>query len=211
MAFSIKDLIRSGESTRVEFKKTLSQVEKIAKTLVAFANTRGGILLVGIQDDKGIMGVSDVEEEKYILDQAATFYCRPNVRYTLTEEQIAGKIVLVVDVPESDEKPHRSLSTHGEWLLYVRTGDQCILASPLVARALEMEKEGRDSKTDVPLTNNEKALYGFLDQKRRITLKDYAKLINVSKRRAYKILIDLVLSGKLFMHDIERTIFFTRV
>jgi len=211
MASSLKELIRSGESTRVEFKKTLTQLEKVAKTLVSFANTKGGSLFIGIQDDKTIIGVSDVEEERFMLEQASSFYCKPEVRFSITEEEVAGKIILIVDVPESNLKPHRSLSTNEEWLLYVRSGDQCLVASPLVAKSFELEKEGRDSKAQNFLTNNEKALIGFLQKKNRITLKDYAKLINVSKRRAYKIMIHMVLSGKLFMHDLERTTFFTKV
>lgn len=210
MSESIKELIRSGESNRVEFKKTLSQLEKVAKTLVAFANSRGGFILIGIGDNKEVTGVQFPEEERFILDQATKFYTKPEVLFEVLEEEFQGKTVLVVEVPESHSKPHRSLSANGEWQLYVRTGDQCIVASPLVAKSLEMEKEGRDEMQSKILTNNEKALYGFLDKKKRITLKDYAKLINVSKRRAHKILIDLTLSGKLFMHDIERTPFFTK-
>lgn len=210
MSASLKELIRSGESNRVEFKKTISQLEKIARTLVALANSRGGFILVGIQDDGSVSGVADTEEERYMLGKAASFYCRPEVVYTVEEEDYQGKAVLKIEIPESTRKPHRSLSASGDWLLYVRSSDQCILASPLVARALEMEKEGRDSRQISPATNNEKALFGFLDKRKRITLKDYAKLINVSKRRAYKILISLTLSGKLFMHDMERTVFFTR-
>jgi predicted HTH transcriptional regulator len=210
MSASLKELIRSGESNRVEFKKTISQLEKIARTLVAFANSRGGHILLGIQDDGSVSGVGDTEEERYMLEKAALFYCRPEVTYTLEEEESQGKVVLKIEIPESTRKPHRCLSASGEWLLYVRSGDQCILASPLVARSLEMEKEGRDSLMASPVTNNEKALFGFLDKRKRITLKDYAKLINVSKRRAHKILIGLTLSGKLFMHDMERTVFFTR-
>lgn len=210
MSESIKELIRSGESNRVEFKKTLSQLEKVAKTLVAFANSRGGFVFIGIGDNKEVIGVQFPEEERFMLEQAARFYTQPEVHFEVLEEEYQGKTVLMVEIPESTSKPHRSLSKDEEWLLYVRTGDQCIVASPLVAKSLEMEKEGRDEVQSKTLTNNEKALFGFLDRKKRITLKDYAKLINVSKRRAYKILIDLTLSGKLFMHDIEQTTFFTR-
>ena len=86
-----------------------------------------------------------------------------------------------------------------------------MVASDLVAKAFEFQKYERESKVlSKSETNNEKALFEFLDRKRRITLKDYAKLINVSKRRAYSILITLTLSGKLFMHDLEQTLFFTR-
>jgi predicted HTH transcriptional regulator len=210
MASNIKELIRKGEDSKVEFKKTLSHLEKIAKTLVSFANSRGGTVLIGIQDDKQVIGVSDPEEEMYMLDKAATFYARPEVSFSIIEEELHGKKVLVVDVPESQKKPHRSLTTNGEWHLYVRSGSQCLIATPLVARSLEMEKEGRDNVSVGRSTNNELALFRFLDEKRKITLKEYAKLINVSKRRAYRILMELTLSGKLYMHDFEHTIFYTK-
>jgi len=210
MASTIKEVIRSGEGAQVEFKKTLSQLEKVAKTLVAFANSKGGTLIIGVQDDKYVIGFADPEEERYMLEQASKFYCQPEVRIEVSEEEVFGKMVMVVQIPESETKPHKSLSSNGDWQLYVRSGDQCLLATPLVAKALALEKEGRDEQKAKILTNNEKELFGFLEKKRKITLKDYAKLINVSKRRAYRILIDLTLSGKLFMHDLETTIFFTR-
>jgi len=210
MASSIKDVLRSGEGSQIEFKKTLSQLEKVAKTLVSFANTKGGTLLIGVQDDKYVIGFGDAEEEIYMLEQATNFYCQPKVNFSIREEEIYGKQILVVEVAESNEKPHRSLSTTGEWLLYVRSGDQCLIATPLVSKALEMEKTGRAVQKAKILTNNEKELFSFLDARKKITLKDYAKLINVSKRRAYKILIQLTLTGKLFMHDTETSTFFTR-
>jgi predicted HTH transcriptional regulator len=210
MASSLKEIIRSGESSQVEFKKTLSQLEKVAKTIVSFANSKGGLILVGVQDDRFVIGSNHPEEEYFMLEHAAGFYCNPPVPIQIREEQLFGKTIVVAEIPESGVKPHKALSKEGDWQLYVRTGDQCIVASPLVARALEMEKEGRDSLLPKSVSNNEQALFGFLDRKRRITLKDYAKLINVSKRRAYKILIDLTLSGKLYMHDMETQLFFTR-
>jgi hypothetical protein len=74
-ADKIKRIIRSGESKTVEFKQTLSidtrkdkkekYIEKAAlKTVVAFLNTNGGVLLVGVNDDKDISGIQD-EIKKY--------------------------------------------------------------------------------------------------------------------------------------------------
>ena len=211
MGATIKEIIRNGENSQVEFKKTLPQLEKIAKTLVAFANTKGGTLLIGIQDDKYVIGVADPFEERFVLEQAIQHHTEPPVPVEISEEEIYGKTVMVVAVPESNTKPHKALTKEGEWITYIRSGDQCMVATPLVSRSLQMEKEGRDERTSKSITRNEQALFGFLERQKRITLKDYAKLINVSKRRAYKILIDLTLNGKLFMHDLERTIFFTRV
>ena len=210
MASSLKEVIRSGEGPQVEFKKTISSFQKIAKTLVAFANSRGGLLLIGIQDDKQVIGVADIEEEYYMLEQAANFYCNPVVPIQVLEEEVFGKMVLVVRVEESGVKPHQALNAQGEYLTYIRTNDQCMVASPLVIKSLNLEKESRDALKSVELTNNQKALYGFLDRKRRITIKDYAKLINVSKGRAYKILTTLTLEGQLYIHTLERTIFYTR-
>lgn len=210
MATSLKEEIRNGEGPQLEFKKTISHLEKIAKTLVSFANAKGGKILVGVQDDRYVIGIQDAEEEKYMLQQAATFYCKPEVKLLISEEEVYGKTVLVVEVPESQHKPHRCQTGQGEWVLYVRSGDQCLLASPEVARSLEMEKETREKLAPKQITNNERMLFWFLSERQRITLKDYAKLINVSKRRAYKILITQTLAGNLYMHDMEKTVFFTR-
>lgn len=210
MAAPIKEIIRQGEGTQVEFKKTLPQLEKIAKTLVAFANSHGGKLIVGIQDDRYVCGISDLEEQLYILDKAIQFYTKPPVPIDFHEEEIYGKNILVIEVGESQNKPHRALSAQNEWLVYIREKDQCVLASNLVVKVLETQREERESHNPEVLTKNEQALFGFLERQNRITLKDYAKLINVSKRRAYRILIDLTLKGKLFMHDFEKSLFFTK-
>lgn len=206
----LKEVIRLGEGTQVEFKKTLPQLEKIAKTLVSFANSHGGILIVGVQDDKVVTGITDIEEQLYVLEKANVFYCKPSVPIRFHEEDIYGKIVLVIEVEESQNKPHRALSQQGDWAVYVRDRDQCVLASNLVIKVLETQQEEKKIKNPNPLTNNEKALFGFLERQNKITLKDYAKLINVSKRRAYRILIDLTLKGKLFMHDFDNSLFFTK-
>lgn len=210
MSSLIRDLIRIGESGLVEFKKTIPQPEKFARALVAFANTRGGKILVGINDDRRITGVSDFEEERFLLEKAAAFFCTPEVFFSVSEETLEGKQVMLIDIPESVEKPHFVHSESGERQLYVRSGAQCVMASPLVARALEMEKQGRESKRPATVSKNEEALFRYLDSKKRISLKDYARLINVSKRRASKILIGLTMNGRLFMHDLEKTIYFSR-
>jgi predicted HTH transcriptional regulator len=210
MSSRIRELIRGGESKLVEFKKTLPQPEKFARTLVSFANSGGGTVLVGVDDDRRISGISDFEEEKYVLEKTAGFYCKPEVIFTVEEVEFEGKILMLIEIPESAFKPHFSLDVQGEKQLYVRSGSHCVLASPLVARALEMEKEGRELLLNKPVSKNEEALFRYLAARNKITLKDYARLINVSKRRASKILIGLTLSGKLFMHDMEKTIYFSK-
>ena len=72
-------LISRGEGEQLDFKKTISSANKIAKTMAAFANHKGGTLLVGVNDNKTISGVKS-EDEKYMLDLAASFYCKPEIK-----------------------------------------------------------------------------------------------------------------------------------
>jgi len=68
--FSLKELIAKGEGERLDFKQTITSAQKIAKTLSAFANTKGGVLLVGIKDN-GSPAKIQPEEEKYMLEMSA--------------------------------------------------------------------------------------------------------------------------------------------
>ena len=58
----IKNLIQSGEHQQLDFKFEISDSRKIAKTLVAFSNSDGGTLLIGVKDNGNISGVHSDEE-----------------------------------------------------------------------------------------------------------------------------------------------------
>ncbi|MDG1253021.1 MAG: putative DNA binding domain-containing protein [Schleiferiaceae bacterium] len=99
--------IRQGESQHREFKFRIDSQRKIAKTLVAFANSEGGRLFIGVKDNGVIAGVRG-EEELYMLEGAADLHTRPAVRFSAEAHQVEGKIVLVVDIPRSSQKPHEA-------------------------------------------------------------------------------------------------------
>ncbi|MCK4854687.1 MAG: ATP-binding protein, partial [Bacteroidales bacterium] len=60
----------------LDFKFEISDARKIARTLVAFSNTDGGKLLIGVKDNGKIAGIRS-EEEYHMLEAAAELYCRP--------------------------------------------------------------------------------------------------------------------------------------
>src|SRR4051812_9943642 len=99
---NIKRLILEGEGVSLDFKKTITRYEKIAKTMVSFANNKGGKLLVGVADNGAILGVKSEEEEKYMLTKAAHLYCRPALEPIFEEVYIDHKVVLVAEIPPSD-------------------------------------------------------------------------------------------------------------
>ncbi|HEY4613790.1 MAG TPA: ATP-binding protein, partial [Bacteroidota bacterium] len=59
----IELLVQEGEGFEVEFKRKVSSAEKISRALVAFANTKGGMILFGIDDDGSIVGVESEKTE----------------------------------------------------------------------------------------------------------------------------------------------------
>jgi len=119
----LQQLIRGGESVTLEFKQTVSHPEKIAKTLVAFANTVGGKLVIGISDRKEIIGV-DPEEEKFALQIAASEYCIPAIELTYSEAEIEDKTVLIVEVAQSIRMHFYVKGNNGLQQFYVRQNNQ---------------------------------------------------------------------------------------
>lgn len=204
---NIKKLILEGEGVRLDFKKTITHVHKIAKTMVSFANNKGGVILVGVMDDGTIKGVKSEEEEKYQLSKAGTFYCKPPIEPIFTEYEIDGKIVLAVVIEESETKPHYALGEDEKWWAYIRVKDKSVLASKIVVDVLKKETKGDNNL--IIYTSKEKALLEYLAENERITLLEFCKLINISRRRASKILVNLVLSGVIRVHSTEKTEYYT--
>ncbi|MDE3059240.1 MAG: ATP-binding protein [Bacteroidota bacterium] len=205
----VKALIQSGEGTSVEFKRKISSPEKIARELVALANTEGGVILFGVDDDGGIFGVESEKSEIDLVDFAATQLCDPPVGIEIEVVPFDKKDVIVASVEQSTEKPHYVLSSNGEGnKVYIRVKDQTLIASKEVIKVL------RDERPDAPplklvIGSNERKLFEYFDTHERITVKEYADLINVSLRRASRILTTLVRAGVVRIHTLEKNDYFT--
>ena len=203
----IKQLIFEGEGVSVDFKKTITSCEKIAKTMVSFANNKGGRLLVGVADNGDIKGVKSEDEEKYMLTKAATFFCRPALEPIFEEVYFDNKIVLVVTIEESELKPHYALGEDNKWWVYIRVRDKSLLASKIVVDVLK--GSSKEDGVFIEYSSKEKALLEYLVENERITSKEYGKILNLSRRRAQRILVNLVLSGVIRLHTTEKEEYYT--
>lgn len=200
-------LIRKGESQTVDFKKTVTRADKIAKTMVSFANTKGGTLIIGVLDDGRIIGTNS-QEEAYALRQAAEHHCRPPVQLSFFEvEDELQQPVLLADIAESTHKPHEALSKNGEWRAYIRMHDKSVLASKELLLQLKKGVVGERGA----LGKEGLAVVSFLQKNERITAKILAQLINISDRRAKKLLIGMSQDGWLFSHGFEKETFYTLI
>lgn len=208
----LNKLINSGEGERLDFKQAVSNPYKIAKTISSFANTKGGKILVGVRDDRTILGV-DPEEEKYLLNTAVDYYCDPpiSVDYEEVEEEEDEKTVLIVNIPQSKNKPHFVRDDNEIRHVYVRQNDKSIPASK---KMIQLMKKGRtDSQVSVAPSKladpNKKKLISYLNNHERITLRQFMQIVNISKRRANRILTELTNEGTIRVHDHEKTDYYT--
>jgi len=202
----IKKYLIRGEDDTLDYKQEISSAIKIAKTMCSFANHKGGVLLVGIRDNKSIAGVRS-EDEKYMLDLAASFYCRPEISLEIIEHQIDDKVILECIVPEGEEKPYYAKGEDDKWWVYVRVKDQSMLASKIVVDVLK--KKSSEHGAMITYGKNEDALLKYLQANERITLNQYKKMVNISRWRAAKILVNLIHTGVIRNHTHEKVEYFT--
>lgn len=206
---NVKKLIFEGEGVTLDFKKTITSCEKIAKTMVSFANNKGGRLLIGVADDGTIKGVKSEDEERYMITRATQLYAKPALEPIFEEIYIDDKVVLVVDIPESVTKPHYSLAEDGKWWVYVRVKDKSILASKIVVDVLKLSS-GKQGVL-IKYTSNEKALLEYLEIKPRITFIECCGLLKIGRRRAQRLLVNLILSGIIRLNTTEKEEFYTGI
>ncbi|AMR33035.1 AAA family ATPase [Mucilaginibacter sp. PAMC 26640] len=204
---NLKRQIFEGEGVSLDFKKTITSCEKIAKTMVSFANNVGGRLLIGVLDDGTIKGVKAEDEERYMITKAAHFYSRPALEPVFEEVYWDAKLVLVVDIPESTDKPHYALAEDGKWWAYIRVKDKSVLASKIVLEVLK--QSSNNEGVLIEYTSKEKALLEHLDKSERINIKQFCELLNIGRRRAQRILVNLVLTGVIRVHTTEKEEYYT--
>lgn len=118
----IQALLSSSEGKTLEFKRDLSSPKPLLKTLVAFANSAGGRVVIGVTDDKQIIGVGDsLEEEERLCNLVADSIAPrlvPNIEMVTAE----GKTLLIAEVFLSNSRPHFLRAEGPEQGVYVRLG-----------------------------------------------------------------------------------------
>jgi predicted HTH transcriptional regulator len=206
-------LIEEGEGFQLEFKRKVSTPEKIARALIGFANTKGGTILFGVDDDKTIVGVESEKTEMEMIETAGKVHCDPPIEPDVEILSYRGMDIIAVTVEESTQKPHSLVddSDSGEDpenKVLIRVKDKTVVASKEVVRILEAENPGA-APLRISIGETERSVLDYLDKNERITVKQFGKLANISDRRASRVLIQLVRAGVLRIHTHEKEDFYT--
>lgn len=190
MSDYIKRLIAEGEHQMLDFKFEVSDFRKIARTLVAFANTDGGRLLVGVKDNGAIAGVRSAEEY-FMVDGAAGMYCKPGVEFTAREWQVEGKKVVEFIIKRGGDIPYKAQDTDGRWISYIRQGDQNFKANKVLLQVWAKQKEGHN--TTIRFRQAERLLLAYLESHSMITISKYRLIAGLSSYQAENIMVDFIL------------------
>ncbi len=185
----IQGLIRQGESQHLDFKYAVNDSRKIARSLVAFANSEGGTLLIGVRDNGSIAGVRS-DEEIYMIETAAITFCRPEVPYTTHIHEVEGRTVVEVTVPPSPRRPYRAPDDQGRWHAYIRVNDQNRLANNILVRSWKRKKRVRG--TWVQYTPAEETLLSYLAEHDHISRSTFRRLARIPDRTAANILVNFL-------------------
>lgn len=179
-------LIEQGEHQTQDFKYCINDSRKIARSLVAFANTDGGRLLIGVKDNGRIAGVRS-EEEYYMIESAAKIYSKPAIQFTIQQHLVEGKTVLEVIIPASSEKPHFAKDDDGSWRAYFRKNDENRLANIIMIQVWRKQKSREGIL--ISYSDAEKILLDYLENKERITVNRFARIAQLSYIEAEDIVI----------------------
>lgn len=205
MSKYIHSLIDQGEHQQLDFKFQVNDSRKIARTLVAFANTDGGKLLIGVKDNGVIAGVR-TEEEYYMIEAAASMYCKPEIMFASRSWIIDGKQVLEIDVAELKKKPAFAQGDDDRWMAYVRVGDQNILATPLQIKFWKQQYS--DEGALIRYSEKEKVLLTYLSGNPFITLGKFSKIADLPRYKAENVIIGLMCAGLIEMSQNEHYCWF---
>ena len=205
MTTFIQRLIQQGEHQQLDFKFEISDAKKIARSMVAFANTDGGTLLVGVKDNGSIAGVRS-EEEIYMIDSAASLYCKPEIKFSVNTWNELGKSVLEIKIPKSLTPPHYAQDDKGKWLIYIRVKDQNLLANSVWLKVLKRKQNPEG--TMVRYRESEKILLDFLSENTFITLSKFSYIAVIPENKAETILVNLISLGIIEMEIREDDVYY---
>lgn len=185
----ILNLIKEGEHVHQDFKFEISDARKIAKSLSAFANTEGGRLLVGVKDNGKIAGIRS-EEEIYMIESAASMYCKPEVDILNRLFTVEGKHVLEVTVQEATNKPIYALDEQNKQWAYVRIKDENILANVVHLNYWKHNKE--EEKVIMVYSEREQHILNILAANGPLTLNQCSRMAHISRKETSELLADFI-------------------
>ncbi len=181
----LEKLVQRGEGERLEFKHKAADPQKIMKEVVAFANHKGGTLILGVDDNLKINGVKYVEEEEFAMTQAIETYCNPVPEYSIEKIPITQKrTVLIYRISQSEKKPVYLLYNLKKKIgkAYFRVADKSVQASRELRQILKWRSQS-DRDSFFEYGELERKLVQLIERDGKTTITLFAKNAEISNQK----------------------------
>jgi len=136
---NLKQRIANGEDSYTQFKRNITNSEKLAQELVAFSNARGGLLIIGVDDDGAVVGLEgdDIRRLNQLIGHVIHTHIQPPIYPLVKIENIEGQKILSIEIDEGSNKPY---ATH-QGIYLTKAGSDKRKISPQELRRLFAESK----------------------------------------------------------------------
>jgi ATP-dependent DNA helicase RecG len=121
----LRERIWRWEDPHTDFKQAIGKTTELATDLVCFANSDGGQIVLGVAEDRTVVGVDDTDALLLKVGDVAFQGCSPPVTVVPETVELDGRAVVVLNVPKGDQRPYATK----EGRYYIRSGTRCRAAS----------------------------------------------------------------------------------
>jgi len=103
------NILNAGEDTTHQFKQDIDNIKSLSAELVAFSNTKGGKLIIGVTDLGDIIGLSkeDVHRLNQMISNVASEHVQPAINPSTEIIATPNGVVIVVEVPKGNNRPYQ--------------------------------------------------------------------------------------------------------
>jgi predicted HTH transcriptional regulator len=204
----LKKLVSRGEGLHLEFKRKAAHPEKIIREMIAFANTEGGTLLVGVGDDGSLAGIRFPEDDSYVIRKAADDFCKPALSFEETIIPLARDFILRYDIPKGDKRPYYFIEDGQKKETFTRNKDMSVKASREMKEIIRRSASNKGVR--FMFGDHEKKLMEYLEVSKKISLNEFKNLTGLNRIKAAKKLILLVLANVLSITPTEKGDIYSR-
>jgi ATP-dependent DNA helicase RecG len=137
-------LFPQEESSLLEFKRELPKNDQIIKTIIGFANQNGGRLVLGVGNDRKIIGVPEdtIQETMEKIQNSIHDNCHPTLMPSIYTRRFGDKLVIVIEVSKGSAKPYFKKSEGLSKGTYIRLGIVTAKATPEMIQEMQFQSRG---------------------------------------------------------------------
>jgi len=134
------------ESSLLEFKEEVPKNDQIIKTIIGFCNQKGGKLVIGVADDRRVVGLPESTMEHLLesLDNAIYEACHPTIIPVISQQRFGDKTIVVIAVSAGMNKPYFRKSEGIQNGTYIRIGRSTVKATAEIIEELKWQSHNID-------------------------------------------------------------------